>query len=344
MEFTPRFVSSEAGLPPDSESRSSRNAPDPEALDAYSRTIVEVADRINPTVVNVEVLRLSDPRGRRGSGHGSGFVFTADGHLLTNSHVVHGADLVEISFPDGRQFPGELVGDDPETDLAVVRIPGSGHPSTPLGSSKALRVGQLVVAVGNPLGFQCTVTAGVVSALGRSMRSQSGRLIDDIIQTDAALNPGNSGGPLVNSKGQAIGVNTAVIQEAQGICFAVPIDTAKWVASSLLKEGRIRRGYLGIGGQRVALPLRVVKLHALLSESGIRVMAVEGESAAAQAGLQEGDILVSFNGKAVSGVDELHRLLTEEQVGKKATLGLLRGGKRLEVDVVPREAEPRILR
>jgi S1-C subfamily serine protease len=341
MENTPTFVSEETGHPAGApEGSPSRPGSDLELLDAYSRAIVGVAEKVNPTVVNVEVLRIGEGR-RRASGHGSGFVFSPDGFLLTNSHVVHGADLVEVSFPDGRQFPGELVGDDPESDLAVLRIGGSGHPATPLGDSRSLRVGQLVIAVGNPLGFQCTVTAGIVSALSRSMRSASGRLMEDIIQTDAALNPGNSGGPLVNSRGEAIGVNTAVISDAQGICFAIPIDTAKWVSARLMKDGRIRRGYLGIGGQKVALPLRLVKQHGLRAESGVRVMAVEDESPADLAGLREGDVLVALDGQPVSGVDDLHRLLTDERVGQKTVATILRTGRKMELEVVPVEARPR---
>ena len=314
---------------------------DSELLDAYSRAVVGAAGRAGPAVVRVEVLQLSRPRDRGGSGHGSGFLFAPDGFILTNSHVVHGADLVEVGMSDGRRFPADLVGDDPVTDLAVIRAPGSGLPTLELGDSRALRVGQLVIAVGNPLGFECSVTAGVVGALGRSLRGISGRLIPDVIQTDAALNPGNSGGPLVDSAGRAVGVNTAVIHDAQGICFAIPIDTARWVSSRLLRDGRIRRGRLGLVGQRVALPIRLVRSHGLAAETGVRVMEAEPEGPAREAGLREGDVIVSFDGKPVPGVDELHRLLTDEQVGRKAPLVVLRGDRRIEVDVVPAEALPR---
>lgn len=307
--------------------------PESELLDAYSRAVVGAAESVSPAVVNVEVLKLDAARRRDAGGHGSGFVFRPDGYLLTNSHVVHGADLLEVTFPDGKQMPADLVGDDPETDVAVLRIEGAGHPAVRLGESRALRVGQLVVAIGNPYGFQCTVTAGVVSALGRSLRSASGRLIDDVIQTDAALNPGNSGGPLLNSRGEAVGVNTAIILPAQGICLAVPIDTARWVADRLIRDGRIRRGYLGMAGQRVALPRRL----GLPSETGVRVMGVEPGSPAARGGLRAGDVLVAFEGRPVGGVDELHRLLTEDEVGAPARVTVAREGRLLDLVITPAE-------
>jgi S1-C subfamily serine protease len=315
-----------------------QNASDPsvDALDAYSRIVVGVSEKVCPAVVSVEVLRLSHHRSGRG-GTGSGFFFRPDGYLLTNSHVVHRADLVQLTYQDGKQMSAEVIGDDTETDLAVLKVDGTGMPVVPLGKSSQMKVGQLVVAVGNPLGFQCTVTAGVVSALGRSWRARSGRLINDIIQTDAALNPGNSGGPLVNHRGEAIGVNTAVIPEAQGICLAVSSDTAAWVAEGLIRDGRIRRGYLGVSGQRVALPSRLLKEHGLTKDTGMMVMGVEAGSPAREAGLRERDVVVAFNGQPVAGVDDLHRVLGTHGVGAKASMTVLRGGKKLELEIVPAE-------
>jgi S1-C subfamily serine protease len=312
--------------------------PDPSAglLDAYSRVTVGVSEKVCPSVVSVEVMRLSRHRAGRG-GNGSGFVFRPDGYLLTNSHVVHGADLVQVTYSDGRQMSAELVGDDTETDLAVLKVDAVGLPVTPLGRSSQMKVGQLVVAVGNPLGFQCTVTAGVVSALGRSLRARSGRLINDIIQTDAALNPGNSGGPLVNFRGEAIGVNTAIIPEAQGICLAVSSDTAGWVSEALIRDGRIRRSYLGVAGQRVALPSRLLREHDLKLETGMMIMAVEAGSPGAAAGLRERDVVVAFNGNGVAGVDDLHRVLSTHGVGVKSTVTVLRAGKKLDLTIVPEE-------
>ncbi|HLY09237.1 MAG TPA: trypsin-like peptidase domain-containing protein [Planctomycetota bacterium] len=310
--------------------------PSAQALDAYSRIVVEVSERVCPSVVSVEVLRLTRQRGGPG-GTGSGFFFRPDGYLLTNSHVVHQGDLIQITLPDGKQMSADLVGDDTETDLAVLKVDATGLPVTPLGKSAQMKVGQLVVAVGNPLGFQCTVTAGVVSALGRSWRARSGRLMNDIIQTDAALNPGNSGGPLVNHRGEAIGVNTAIIPEAQGICLAVSSDTAAWVAERLIQDGRIRRGYLGVAGQRVALPSRLMKEHGLSRETGMMIMGVESGSPGRTAGLRERDVVVAFNGQPVSGVDDLHRILGTQGIGVKSTLSVIRGGKKLELEIVPDE-------
>jgi S1-C subfamily serine protease len=310
--------------------------PTAEVLDAYSRVVVGVSEKVCPSVVSVEVLRLTRGGGNRG-GTGSGFIFRPDGYLLTNSHVVHGSDLVQLTFPDGKQISADLVGDDTETDLAVLRVDATGLPVTPLGKTSQMKVGQLVVAVGNPLGFQCTVTAGVVSALGRSWRARSGRLINDIVQTDAALNPGNSGGPLVNFRGEAIGVNTAVIPEAQGICLAVSSDTASWVAEGLIKDGRIRRAYLGVAGQRVALPSRLMKEHGLARETGMMIMGVDSGSPGRAAGLRERDVVVAFNGEPVSGVDDLHKILGTHGVGVKSALTVIRGGKKLQLEIVPDE-------
>ncbi len=312
--------------------------PDPSAmlLDAYSRVTVGVSEKVCPSVVSVEVMRLSRQRGGRG-GNGSGFAFRPDGYLLTNSHVVHGADLVQVTYSDGKQMSAELVGDDTETDLAVLKVDAAGLPVTPLGRSSQMKVGQLVVAVGNPLGFQCTVTAGVISALGRSLRARSGRLINDIIQTDAALNPGNSGGPLVNFRGEAIGVNTAIIPEAQGICLAISSDTAAWVSEGLIRDGRIRRSYLGVAGQRVALPSRLLREHGLPRETGMMILAIEAGSPGSAAGLRERDVVVAFNGTPVSGVDDLHRVLATHDVGVKSTVTVLRAGKKFDLEIIPEE-------
>lgn len=311
---------------------------DGELLDAYSRAVVGVSDRVSPAVVNIEV-HVRDPRtGRQGQGGGSGFVFTPDGFILTNSHVVHGAESIETALPDGRRFTARLIGDDPETDLAVIRVDGDHLPTAELGDSSLLRVGQLVVAIGNPYGFQYTVTAGVVSATARSFRSNTGRMIDNIIQTDAALNPGNSGGPLVNSRGEVVGVNTAVIRPAQGLCFAIPSNTATFVASQLIRFGRVKRSYIGLGGQDVPLHRRIVRFHKLENDGGVLVSQIEPESPAATAGLQEGDIIVAFAGQAIGHIDDLHRLLTEERVGVETPVTVLRKLEKMELTVTPREA------
>ncbi len=270
-------------------------------------------------------------------GSGSGFIFTPDGFILTNSHVVHGAAKITAALPDGRRFGAELVGDDPDTDLAIIRIDGPNLPHVVLGDSSALQVGQLMVAIGNPYGFQYTVTAGVVSATGRSFRANSGRLIDNIIQTDAALNPGNSGGPLVNSRGEVIGVNTAVILPAQGLCFAIPSNTAAFVAAQLLKSGRVRRSYIGLGGQDVPLHRRLVRFHNLEHETAVLVSHIEPNSPAQAAGLLEGDLIVGFDSNTVGRVDDLHRLLTDSRAGKSVALDVLRGTEKLALTITPRE-------
>lgn len=312
-----------------------------ELWDAYSRTVIGAAERTSPSVVNINVRQVGNARrgGRPSGGSGSGFVFTPDGFILTNSHVVHKADEIEIVLADGTRTRAQLIGDDPHTDLAVVRINAPNLVPVELGDSQSIRVGQLVVAIGNPYGFQCTVTAGVVSALGRSLRSQSGRLIDNVIQTDAALNPGNSGGPLVNSRGEVVGVNTAVILPAQGICFAIAINTAKFVAGRLIKEGRVRRSYIGVAGQDITLPRRLVRFHNLPVETGVLVASVEPGSPAAQAGLSQGDVIVGFDGRPVAGIDDLHRVLTEERMGRASHLTVIRGRDKLFLDLVPVEYE-----
>src|SRR5437868_2858232 len=288
-------------------------ATDAELLDVYSQTVTGVAEKVSPSVVNVEVHHRVRSRRQRSEheaqGSGSGFIFTPDGFVLTNSHVVHGAMKIEATLLDGRRYPAELIGDDPDTDLAVIRIAAPNVLPAELGESKSLRVGQLVIAIGNPFGFQYSVTAGVVSALGRSLRSQSGRLIDDVIQTDAALNPGNSGGPLVNSRGEVIGVNTATIYPAQGLCFATSVNTAKFVAQELMAHGRIRRAQIGIAGQNVELPGQLVRHLDLLQDAGVGVADIESGGPAQRAGLQYGDIILTWNGREISRIDDLHRVL-----------------------------------
>ncbi len=310
---------------------------DGELLDAYSRAVVQSAQKISPAVVFIEATKLI-AQGREARGSGSGFVFTPDGFILTNSHVVHGASRLTVAMSDGRRFEAALVGDDPASDTAVIRISAGKLAAAPLGDSEKIRVGQLAIAIGNPFGFQYSVTAGVVSALGRSLRSESGRLIDNVIQTDAALNPGNSGGPLVNSRGEVIGVNTAVILPAQGLCFAVGINTAKFVAARLIKDGKIRRAYLGVGGQNVAIPRLIVRAQQLGSESGVLVISVEKQSPAERAGLVQGDGVVALDGAAVRSVDDLHKLLTEARIGSSCALTLLRGSQKISLPVVAGEA------
>jgi S1-C subfamily serine protease len=316
----------------------------PELLDAYSRAVTGAAERVGPAVVSVEVRHRVERRGRPGRevpGHGSGFVFTPDGFILTNSHVVHAATRIEAAFADGRRVRAELVGDDPDTDLAVLRVDPASLSVPELGDSAALRVGQLVIAIGNPLGFQSTVTAGVVSALGRSFRSVTGRLIDDVIQTDAALNPGNSGGPLVDSQGRVVGVNTAVILPAQGICFAVGINTAKYVTGQLIRHGTIRRARIGVAGQNVPLLRLAVRAHGLESKSGVLVTGVEETSPAERAGARPGDIIVAVDGKTVAGIDDLHRVLAADRIGVPTPVTVLRGAEKVELAVTPEESRPK---
>jgi S1-C subfamily serine protease len=308
------------------------NRDDAPLLDAYSKAVVQAVERVAPAVAHLQV----EAAGRR-KGSGSGFAFTPDGLLLTNSHVVHGAKRVRATFADGTSAEADLVGEDPDTDIAVIRIgAGSLQPAT-LGSSRGVRVGQVAIALGNPYGFQHTVTAGVVSALGRSLRAQSGRLIDDVLQTDAALNPGNSGGPLVDSSGEVIGVNTAIIPGAQGICFATAIDTVKWVVTQLLRDGRVRRAYLGLAGATVPLARRYAHHFTLANSHAVRVESLEGDGPARRSGLEPGDLIVEFGGKPVNGIDDLHRLLTVEQIGKSVRLGILRRAQRVAVDLSPTE-------
>ncbi len=311
-------------------------------LDEYSRTVVSAVARVAPAVVNIDIKqRFNVPRGAREiSGNGSGFIITPDGFILTNSHVVHEANSITVNLQDGRDYPAQLTGDDPDTDLAVIRIDAPQLAHVRLADSENLRVGQLVIAIGNPLGFQASVTAGVISALGRSMHAQSGRLIDNIIQTDAALNPGNSGGPLVNSAGEVVGVNTAMIRPAQGICFAIASNTAKLVAGWLIRDGRIRRSYIGVAGQNVPIHPRVVRFYGLPLRTAVLVVSVEKNSPAERAGLREGDLVVAFNGQPIGSVHHLHKVLVGDQIGVSARLTVIRHTEKLELPILPAESQP----
>lgn len=312
-------------------------ARDDDLLDAYSRAVVGVVDRLGPAVVGVTVAGKSG-RGSRdgGQGSGSGFIFTPDGFALTNHHVVVGARDVRVRLSGGETLRADVVGSDADTDVAVLRVDAGGLPYAVLGDSSAVRVGQLAIAIGNPLGFQSSVTAGVVSALGRSLRSGNGRLVDDVIQTDAALNPGNSGGPLADSRGAVIGVNTAVILPAQGICLAVAINTAEVVAAELIQRGRVRRAYLGLAVQNVRLDSAAARALGMPG-GGALVTGVEPGGPAAAAGITEGDVLIAVDGVPVSGVDDLHRSLTGERAGREVHVEILRGGVRRTVEVEPAE-------
>ena len=310
-------------------------------MDAYSATVVGAVEKVSQSVVKIDVQQEANktsfrPEFRQG-GSGSGFVFTPDGFVLTNSHVVQNASRIEVTLSDGQLLAATLIGDDPGTDLAVVRIDAPDLVPVVLGDSQDIKVGQLVIAVGNPFGFQYTVTAGVVSALGRSLRSYTGRLLENVIQTDAALNPGNSGGPLVNSEGEVIGVNTAMILPAQGICFATAINTAKIIAAQLIKEGRIRRSYIGIAGQTVQLHRRIVRFYNLPAEKGVLIASVEKNSAAERAGLLAGDIIIAFNDQLISGIDNLQSLLTEELIGLKSKISIIRRTEKMTIAIVPDE-------
>jgi S1-C subfamily serine protease len=312
---------------------------DDSLLDEYSRAVVSAVSRVSPAVVNIEIEQGTKGRPRNVAGSGSGFVITPDGFILTNSHVVHQATRITVNLSDGRDCLAQLVGDDPETDLAVIRIDAPQLVHVRLADSESLRVGQIAIAIGNPLGFQASVTAGVISALGRSMHSQSGRLIDNIIQTDAALNPGNSGGPLVNSAGEVIGVNTAMIRPAQGICFAIASNTAKLVAGWLIRDGRIRRSYIGVAGQNMPLHRRVIRFYNLPLETGVLVASVEKDSPAQRAGLREGDIIVAFNERPVGTIHDLHKMLVSEQIGVAAKLVAIRHTEKLELSILPAESK-----
>ena len=328
MEPVPQFLLDES----ERIAAGAQSAPeDGRLLDAYSAAVVGVVETVGPAVAHLEV----ELKGRRGTG--SGFAFTPDGLLLTNSHVVHGAKSIRATFADGLTRDADLVGEDPDTDIAVIRIGGNTLHSVVLGSSRQVRVGQLAIAIGNPYGFQHTVTAGVVSALERSLRAQSGRLIDDVLQTDAALNPGNSGGPLVDSRGEVIGVNTAIIPGAQGICFATAIDTVKWVVLQLLRNGKVRRGFLGLAGANLPLARRIARHFELDNARAVRVETVEKGGPASRAGVEQGDLIVRFADQSVNGIDDLHRMLTGERIGAESRLTVVRRAQKLELAVTPSE-------
>jgi S1-C subfamily serine protease len=330
VEIVPRF------LLDDNPAAAAPAAPatgDHELLDAYSQALVAAAERVGPAVAHIEV------RNSRGaSGSGSGFAFTPDGLLLTNSHVVAKARDIRATFADGLSRDADLIGEDPHTDVAVLRIGAAALPAVELGVSRSVRVGQLAIAIGNPYGFHHTVTAGVVSALGRSLRSASGRLIDDVLQTDAALNPGNSGGPLVNWRGEVIGLNTAIIPMAQGICFATAIDTVKWVAMQLLRDGKVRRSYLGLAGANQPVGRRIARHFALPNAAGVRVESIEQGAPAGRAALERGDVIVALNGRTVNGIDDLHRALTADLIGVPVEISVLRRAELLKLSVIPRES------
>jgi S1-C subfamily serine protease len=299
-------------------------------LDAYSEAVIAAVDAVGPAVAKIEA----------GRGGGSGVLFTPDGFVLTNCHVVDSARSLNVVLPDGRAMRGDVVGLDADTDLAVLRVSDESHAPLPwarLGDSRAVRVGQIAIAIGNPYGFHHSVTAGVVSALGRSLRARTGRLMDDIIQTDAALNPGNSGGPLVTTSGHVIGINTAMILPAQGLCFAISSNTARFVAARLMRDGRIRRSYVGMGGQNVPIPRAIARAHQLAVSSGVLVVSVEANSPAATAGVREGDVVIAFAGQPTTGIDELLRQLTDAHIGATATMTILRGAQRRQLTIVPSE-------
>jgi len=340
MDFQAEFVlnPSEPSGPVDGP-RSEPLPAETQALDAYSRVVTAVVDIAAAAVVAIVIPERVDGTGKRvGGGQGSGFFFTPDGLILTNSHVVHGARRIEVTTVAGRHFTADLIGEDMHTDIALLRVSGQEpHAHVALGSARELRVGQLAVAIGNPLGFDCTVTSGVVSALGRSLRATTGRQIDDVIQTDAALNPGNSGGPLLDANARVIGVNTAIIAGAQNICFATSIDSVAAVVQQLMRHGRVRRGSIGVAAQNTYLPQRYVRYFDLGKNGAVRVMEVAAGGPATRAGLEAGDIVIAFDGDAVHGIDALHRRLDETSIGRPARLSVIRRDRRIELTVIPVE-------
>ena len=333
--FMPKLVSDEGDGSSASPQQMATPVNEHEALDAYSRVIVTVAETLGPAVVNLR--GVARDGGRRAAGSGSGFLFTPDGFLLTNHHVVRGASRVRVRLSDGREVSGRVIGADPWTDVAVVSADASGLPHAQLGESARLRVGQLVVAIGSPFGFESTVTAGVVSALGRTLRSITGHLVDNVIQTDAALNPGNSGGPLLDSSGRVIGINTAIIQSAQGICFAIPINMAKRIVPQLMQHGRVVRGYLGMHGRDVPIARHVARSFDLNQQTAVEVMALEPAGPAAQAGMDDGDLIIALGDQTISTIDDLQNRLADIPVGIPTEVILLRGNRRLGRFVVPGE-------
>jgi S1-C subfamily serine protease len=317
--------------------RSVRPDHDEELIDAFSRAVVGVAEKVGPAVVSIRAKNRARSWPFKGEGEASGVTIAQDGFILTNNHVVERAKEIKVSTTDGREFLGEIVGTDPDTDLAVVRVGQNGLPTAVLGDSDMLRVGQLVIAIGNPLGFQSTVSTGVVSALGRSLRSPSGRLIDNVIQTDVPLNPGNSGGPLVDSRGRVVGINTAIIRMAQGISFVIPINTARWVVGELLTRGKVQRAYLGLAGQVRPISRRLQRFHDLTTATVVEVVSVEDGGPAKRAGLRRGDLIIALNGIGIATVDDVHRLLAGQSPGIQVTLSILRGGKRKELQIITGE-------
>ncbi len=334
MEIVPQFLlDSTEGQP----SPAAFVDADTIALDAYSATVVRAVGSVGPSVAHIEARDEKNAASNAPRGTGSGFSFTPDGLILTNSHVVHGVRAIRATFADGFSQEADLIGDDPHADVAVLRISASGLTAAKLGTSRALRVGQIAIAIGNPYGFQQTVTAGVVSALGRSLRSQTGRLIDDVLQTDAALNPGNSGGPLVSAAAEVIGLNTAIIPGAQGICFAIGIDSVKWVVAQLLTHGKVRRGYLGLGGATLPVSRRAARHFELENTSAVRVESVEPDSPADRVGVQIGDLVLCFDGNVVNGIDDLHRLLSGDRIGRHVPLLLGRDNRIAQMTIEPVE-------
>ncbi|HAS43197.1 MAG TPA: serine protease [Microscillaceae bacterium] len=337
----------ESNLANSKENSSHLNTPQDDAVlfDAYSQAVVHASEKVRDAVVHLEVKKKNAQkqtknryrqRGYRPDvGSGSGFVISPEGFIVTNSHVVHNAASITVNLADGRQYQAELVGEDPSTDVAVIRIHANDLKAVAFGDSSKIKVGQLAIAIGSPYGFEYTVTAGVISALGRSLRSGTGRLIDNVIQTDAALNPGNSGGPLLNSQGQVVGINTAVILPAQGICFAVASNTAEYVVGKLMTEGKVRRGYLGIAGQTYPIPARLVNRHQLSNQQGVLIKQIEADAPAYNREMQTNDVIVKFDDQLVSSIDDLHRLLTERTIGERIDLQVLRGGKLVTIRVVP---------
>jgi S1-C subfamily serine protease len=336
MPTTLRLVNGGPEEAPPPADRPASSPGDQEALDAYSRVIVTVAELLGPAVVNLRAVASEGGR-RAGGGSGSGFLFTPDGFLLTNHHVVRGASRIRVRLNDGREVSGRVVGADPWTDVAIVQAEASGLPHAELGESTGLRVGQLVVAIGSPFGFDSTVTAGVISALGRTLRSITGHLVDNVIQTDAALNPGNSGGPLLDSRGRVIGINTAIIQSAQGICFAIPINMAKRIVPQLMRHGRVVRGYLGMHGRDVPIARPIARQLGLNQESGVEVVALEPGAPASQAGMDDGDLIIALGDQPITSLDDLQKRLAEIPVGVPSEVILLRDGRKLQRLVVPGE-------
>ncbi len=309
--------------------RASPETLDRDLLDAYSEAVIQAVEQVGPAVVRIDAAR----------GGGSGVIFTPDGFILTNSHVVDAGGTITAILPDGRSIRADLIGRDEHTDLAILRIDGMNLSWARLGDSKRVRVGQVAIAIGNPYGFHHSVTSGVVSALGRSLRARSGRLMDDVIQTDASLNPGNSGGPLVTTAGDVIGINTEMILPSQGICFAIASNTVRFVASRLMRDGRVRRSYIGVAGQQTPIPRALARANQVAAASGVLVTSIEKRSPAARAGLESGDVILAFDGQAVSGIDDLHRLLTDERIGLATRITVLRRGARKQLTITPAESQ-----